>query len=68
MHISETSPHLVDVDAVVIGATKGTGGAIPVPGTKDVDEALGGALADTLATLGATGESGEVTKIPPAAG
>jgi leucyl aminopeptidase len=64
LHISETSPHLVDADAVVIGATKGAGGAIPVPGTKDVDEALGGALTDTLAALGATGEAGEVTKIP----
>ena len=30
----------------------------------DVDEALGGTLADTLAALGATGEAGEVTKIP----
>jgi leucyl aminopeptidase len=29
-----------------------------------VDEALGGGLAQTLATLGATGEAGEVTKIP----
>jgi leucyl aminopeptidase len=64
LHISETSPHLVAADAVVIGATKGADGAIPVPGTKDVDEALGDALADTLAALGATGEAGEVTKIP----
>src|SRR5262249_24597509 len=64
LHISEALPHLVDADAVVIGVTKGAGGAIPVPGTKDVDEALGGTLADMLAALGATGEVGEVTKIP----
>src|SRR5215471_20761489 len=64
LHISEALPHLVDADAVVIGVTKGAGGAIPVPGTKDVDEALGGTLADMLAALGATGEAGEVTKIP----
>ena len=64
LHISEALPHLVDADAVVIGVTKSPGGAIPVPGTKDVDEALGGTLADTLAALGATGEAGEVTKIP----
>ena len=64
LQISETSPHLVDADAVVIGVAKGTGGATLVPGTKDVDEALGGALADTLAALGATGEAGEVTKVP----
>jgi leucyl aminopeptidase len=64
LHISEALPHLVDADAVVIGVTKGAGGAIPVPGTKDVDEALGGTLAGMLAALGATGEVGEVTKIP----
>jgi leucyl aminopeptidase len=64
LHISEALPHLVDADAVVIGVTKGAGGAIPGPGAKDVDEALGGTLADSLAALGATGEAGEVTKIP----
>ena len=64
LHISEAPPHLVDADAVVIGVTKGAGGAIPVPGTKDVDEALGSTLAGLLAVLGATGEAGEVTKIP----
>jgi leucyl aminopeptidase len=64
LHISEASPHLVEADAVVVGVTKEPSGAVPVPGTKDVDEALGGSLAQTLATLGATGEAGEVTKIP----
>jgi leucyl aminopeptidase len=64
LHISEASPHLVEADAVVIGVTKEAGGALPVPGTKDVDEALGGTLAQTLATLGASGEAGEVTRIP----
>ena len=64
LHISETAPHLVDADAVVIGVTKGADGATPVPGAKDVEEALGGVLADTLAALGATGEAGEITKIP----
>ena len=64
LHISEASPHLVEADAIVIGVSKEAGGAVPVPGTKDVDEALGGTLAQTLATLGATGEAGEVTRIP----
>ena len=64
LHISEASPHQVEADAVVIGVTEDSSGAIPVPGTKDVDEALGGSLAQTLATLGATGEAGEITKIP----
>jgi len=64
LHLSEASPHLVEADAVVIGVTKEAGRALPVPGTKEVDEALGGTLAQTLATLGATGEAGEVTRIP----
>ncbi len=64
LHLSEASPHLVEADAIVIGVTKEAGGAVPVPGTKDVDEALGGTLAQTLATLAATGEAGEVTRIP----
>jgi leucyl aminopeptidase len=64
VHISEISPLLADADAVVVGVVKGAGGAVPVPDTKEVDEALGGTLADTLAALGATGEAGEVTKIP----
>jgi leucyl aminopeptidase len=64
LHISEASPHQVEADAIVIGVTKEATGALPVTGTKDVDDALGGALAQTLATLGATGEAGEVTRIP----
>ena len=64
LHLSEASPHQVEADAIVIGVTKEADGAQPVPGTKDVDAALGGALAQTLATLGATGEAGEVTRIP----
>jgi len=64
LHLSKASPHLVEADAVVIGVTKESGGAVPVPGTKDVDGALGGTLAQTLATLGATGEAGEITRIP----
>jgi leucyl aminopeptidase len=66
LHISEAAPHQIEADAVVIGVTKESGGAVPVPGTKDVDEALGGSLAQTLATLGATGEADEITKIPSA--
>ena len=66
LHISEAAPHQIEADAVVIGVTKESGGAVPVPGTKDVDEALGGSLAQTLATLGVTGEAGEITKIPSA--
>jgi leucyl aminopeptidase len=63
LHISESPPHLAEADAVVIGVIKEAAGPVPVAGTKDVDEALGGSLAQTLATLGATGDAGEVTKI-----
>jgi leucyl aminopeptidase len=63
LSITDTPPHLVDADAVVIAVRKGTSGPEPGPGTKDVDGALGGTLADTLAALGATGDTGEVTRI-----
>jgi len=63
LSISEAAPHQVDADAVVVAVIRGASGPQPGPGTKDVDEALGGTLAQTLATLGATGEAGEVTKI-----
>ena len=63
LSITDTPPHLADADAVVIAVRKGPSGPQPGPGTKDVDEALGGTLASTLAALGATGEAGEVTKI-----
>ncbi len=62
--ISQDSPHLVAADAVVIAVVRGPDGPLPGPGAKDVDEALGGTLAQTLATLGVAGEVGEVTKIP----
>ncbi len=63
MSISETPPHVIGADAVVVAVMKGTDGPLPGPGTKDVDEALGGTLASTLAALGVTGDAGEVTKI-----
>jgi leucyl aminopeptidase len=63
LSISEAPPHMVDADAVVVAVIKGATGPQPGPGTKDVDEAVGGTLARTLATLGATGAAGEVTKI-----
>jgi leucyl aminopeptidase len=63
LSIGGASPHLVGADAVVVAVMKGNGGPLPGPGSKDVDDALGGTLAQTLATLGATGDAGEVTKI-----
>jgi leucyl aminopeptidase len=66
LSISEAAPTQADADAVVVAVSKGASGPLPGPGAKDVDEALGGTLAQTLVTLGATGEAGEVTKIPTA--
>jgi leucyl aminopeptidase len=39
---------------------------VPAPGAEDIDAALGGSLAATLAALGATGQTEEVTRIPSA--
>jgi leucyl aminopeptidase len=63
LSITDTPAHQVDADALVVAACTGPGGPQLAPGTKDVDDALGGTLAGTLAALGATGEAGEVTKI-----
>jgi leucyl aminopeptidase len=63
LSITDTSPHLIDADALVVAVCSGADGPQAAPGTKDVDDALGGTLASMLAALGATGEAGEVTKI-----
>jgi len=63
LSISSSAPRSVDADAVVIGVIKGTEGPVLAPGAADIDEALGGVLTATLATLGATGQAEEVTKI-----
>ena len=63
LSITDTSPHLIDADALVVAVSSGADGPQPAPGTKDIDDALGGTLASMLAALGATGEAGEVTKI-----
>lgn len=63
LSISDSSPRSVEADAVVIGVAQGAGGPALAPGAGPVDEALGGALTDALAALGATGKPEEVTKI-----
>jgi leucyl aminopeptidase len=64
LSISTSAPRSIDADAVVIGVIKGQDGPILAPGAADLDEALGGRLAATLATLGATGQAEEVTRLP----
>jgi leucyl aminopeptidase len=63
LSITGSSPGQIDADAVIVAVCAGPDGPQLAPGAKDVDDALGGTLAGTLAALGATGEAGEVTKI-----
>ncbi|MDT0344653.1 leucyl aminopeptidase [Streptomyces litchfieldiae] len=61
----------VPADAVVIGVTKGESGPVLAagsPAAAAVDEAFGGTLAATLATLGAKGGEDEITRVPAPAG
>jgi leucyl aminopeptidase len=60
---SQASPRDVPADAIVVGVVRGPDGPRPAPGAEDVDDALGGKLAETLAALGATGDAEEVTRI-----
>ena len=61
---SNSLPRSADADAVVIGVLKGPDGPLLAPGAADIDDALGGDLAATLATLGATGQAEEITRLP----
>jgi len=55
----------VEADAIVIGVYQGEDGTVVLaPGAEQVDAALGGNLAATLKSLGATGAADEVTRAP----
>jgi leucyl aminopeptidase len=64
LSISDSRPAQADADAVVIGILQGPDGPVPAAGSAEIDEALGGSLAGTLAALGATGQAEEVIKVP----
>jgi leucyl aminopeptidase len=66
LQISQSAPRDVQADAIIIGVIQGPDGPLPAPGAEDVDAALGGSLAETLAALGATGRQDEVTRIASA--
>ncbi len=66
LQTSQASPREVPADAIVVGVIQGPDGPQPAPGAEDVNEALGGKLGQTLATLGATGQAGEVSRIASA--
>jgi leucyl aminopeptidase len=62
--LSKSDAAGVKTDAVVIGVVK-LGGAVTLPaGTESLNAAYGGKLVEVLSGLGATGKSGEVTKVP----
>ncbi|MBX6388286.1 MAG: leucyl aminopeptidase [Frankia sp.] len=52
----------LDVDAGVMGPAAGEEGPVPRGGTAELDAALGGRLAATLAALGATGRAGDLVR------
>ncbi|MFD3887939.1 leucyl aminopeptidase [Streptomyces microflavus] len=59
-------------DALVVGVAKGAGSKsgdlVLAPGAEAVDKAFDGKLAAVLATLGAVGAEGELTKLPVPSG
>ena len=63
LQTSQVSAREARADAVIIGVIEGEAGPVPAAGAQDVDTALGGGLAATLAVLGATGVQDEVTRI-----
>ncbi len=54
----------LDVDAIVVGVVKNDSDVGLAPGAEAVDQAFEGTLTAALSGLGATGASGEITKIP----
>jgi leucyl aminopeptidase len=64
--LSNSSPSSLKVDALVVGVAIGRKGPddLVVADAADVEKAFRGKLRQTLASLGATGTRGEVTKVP----
>jgi leucyl aminopeptidase len=56
----------VTADALIVGVHQDGDALALSPGAAAVDAALGGTLAETLATLGATGSAEELTRVPAA--
>ena len=63
LQTTQASARDAQADAVIIGVIRGSDGPELAAGAQDVDAALGGGLAATLAVLGATGEQDEITKL-----
>jgi leucyl aminopeptidase len=63
-HLRGASPARTRADAVVVGAWKSTSGVTLADGAEEVGSAFGRSLRPLLSTLGFTGKSGEVTRLP----
>ncbi len=62
IRITNSPARDVSADAIVIAVSQGPDGPVLADGAGDLDAALGGTLAQTLAALGATGKAEELTK------
>ncbi len=63
-HLRGANPAKTRADAVVVGAWKSARGVILADGAEDVGSAFGRSLRPLLSTLGFTGKSGEVARVP----
>jgi leucyl aminopeptidase len=63
LQTTQASAREAQADAIIIGVIEGREGPVLAAGAQDVDAALGGTLAATLAVLHATGVQDEVTRI-----
>ncbi len=62
--LSSSKPVSLKVDALVVGVAKVKGGGFVVlPGSEEVDKALKGRLAETVAAMGNLGNPNEVSKL-----
>jgi leucyl aminopeptidase len=66
LSLTTTTADEATADAVIIGTVQGGNGTgvTLAPGSERIDAAFGGALAEVLRTVGATGAQDEVVKIP----
>jgi leucyl aminopeptidase len=62
--LSSADPTAIAADAIVVGVTADGDAVRLLSGADRVDRSLGGSLAMTLKTLGASGKADEVTKVP----
>ena len=62
--LTKDNPTTLDVDAIVVAATKGPNGPRLVAGAEGLNQALNGGLAKTLGELGFTGAEDEALRVP----